>query len=96
MSTISEVVDSLENRIGILLSRFEKLKDENQALEKQLENLKSRQKESNLEIEQLRDKCNSLKLANSMLGSDQYKRETKLKINALVREIDDCITQLSE
>jgi hypothetical protein len=35
-------------------------------------------------------------LANSMLGSDQYKRDTKLKINALVREIDQCITHLSE
>ena len=31
-----------------------------------------------------------------MLGSNEYKRETKLKINELVREIDKCITQLSE
>ncbi|MBF30207.1 MAG: hypothetical protein CL529_03380, partial [Aequorivita sp.] len=39
---------------------------------------------------------NSLKMANSMLGSDQHKRETKLKINALIREIDHCVNQLSE
>jgi hypothetical protein len=31
-----------------------------------------------------------------MLGSNKHKRETKLKINELVREIDKCITQLSE
>ena len=30
-----------------------------------------------------------------MLGSDDNKRETKLKINALIREIDHCIGQLS-
>ncbi|KAA3620593.1 MAG: hypothetical protein DWP94_12345 [Flavobacterium sp.] len=96
MGTISEVVDSLENRISKLLHRHEKLKEANRDLEKQLELLKSQQDRSHSEIEELREKCNSLKLANSMLGSDQYKRDTKLKINALVREIDDCISQLSE
>jgi chromosome segregation ATPase len=96
MGTISEVVDSLENRISKLLHRYEKLKEANRDLEKQLELLKSQQDRSYSEIEELREKCKSLKLANSMLGSDQYKRDTKLKINALVREIDDCISQLSE
>jgi chromosome segregation ATPase len=96
MSTISEVVDSLENRISKLLHRHEKLKEAKRDLEKQLALLKSQQDQSHSEIEDLRNKCNSLKLANSMLGSDQHKRETKLKINALVREIDQCITQLSE
>ena len=42
------------------------------------------------------DKYQSLKFASSMLGSDEDKRETKLKINALIREIDHCIVQLSE
>ncbi len=42
------------------------------------------------------EKYESLKIANSMLGSEENKRETKLKINALIREIDHCIVQLSE
>lgn len=36
-----------------------------------------------------------LKNTNALLGSDEYKKETKLKINALVKEIDQCIAQLS-
>jgi len=36
-----------------------------------------------------------LKTANAMLGSDDYKTKTKLKINALVREIDQCIDHLA-
>jgi chromosome segregation ATPase len=96
MSTISEVVDSLENRISKLLHRHEKLKEANRHLENQIQKMKSQQVQSYKEIEDLQAKCNSLKLANSMLGSDQHKRETKLKINALVREIDNCISQLSE
>jgi len=37
----------------------------------------------------------ALKTANAMLGSDDYKTKTKLKINALVKEIDQCINQLA-
>jgi len=65
-------------------------------LEEELTVLKSKQQQFEYEIEVWTEKYNSLKLANSMLGSDQHKRETKLKINALVREIDHCISQLSE
>jgi vacuolar-type H+-ATPase subunit D/Vma8 len=96
MSDLSEIVDSLENRISKLLHRHDTLKQANEALEEELRNLKSEQDQYLKDIEQWRDTCSSLKLANSMLGSDQYKRETKLKINALVREIDQCIVQLSE
>mgnify|MGYP000539540875 CR=1 FL=1 len=96
MSNLTEIVDSLENRIGKLLTRHEKLKRANAELEEELKILKSKQLQFENEIEVWSDKCNSLKLANSMLGSDQHKRETKLKINALIREIDQCITQLSE
>ncbi|MBK5214162.1 MAG: hypothetical protein JJE55_10940 [Flavobacteriaceae bacterium] len=96
MSNLTEIVDSLENRIGKLLNKHEKLKKANAELEEELTFLKSKQQQFEKEIEVWTEKCNSLKLANSMLGSDQHKRETKLKINALVREIDHCIAQLSE
>ncbi len=96
MSNLSEIVDSLENRVGKLLTKHEKLKFAKAELEEEVVVLKSKQQQFENEIETLTEKCNSLKLANSMLGSDQHKRDTKLKINALVREIDYCITHLSE
>ncbi|GHC64008.1 hypothetical protein [Ulvibacter litoralis] len=96
MSHISEIVDSLENRISKLLHSHQKLKQIKTNLEDEVATLKSQQQDFQSEIADWQEKCNSLKLANSMLGSDEYKRDTKLKINALVREIDQCITQLSE
>jgi hypothetical protein len=42
------------------------------------------------------EKYEALKIANSILGSDENKRETKLKINALIRDIDHCIAQLAD
>jgi hypothetical protein len=47
------------------------------------------------ELTQWKEKYEHLKVASTMLGSDQHKRDTKLKINALVRDIEHCIAQLS-
>ncbi len=96
MSNLIEIVDSLENRISKLLHRYEKVKQKNQKLEAELIVLKELNAKTQEEVVNWREKCGSLKLANSLLGSDQHKRDTKLKINALVREIDQCISQLSE
>ncbi len=96
MSQLSEIVDSLENRISKLLHKFEKLKQSKLKLEEEVQILKDQQRQSKQQIDDWKEKFESLKTANSMLGSDQYKRDTKLKINALVREIDQCIAQLSE
>jgi len=96
MSHLSEIVDSLENRISKLLASYSNLKRANKQLEDELAGLKAEQQKYEKVVTGFKDECSSLRLANSMLGSDQHKRETKLKINALIREIDQCITQLSE
>ena len=96
MSNLSGIVDSLESRVVKLLQEYESLKRLNTKLEDEITILKSQQDQNIIEIDSLKDECNSLRIANSMLGSNKYKRETKLKINELVREIDKCITQLSE
>lgn len=96
MSEMIEIVDSLENKLSKLISKM-------QSLERTIENLKQeltvstssiQQKAS--EIERLTKQYETLKIANSLLGSDDNKRDTKLKINSLIREIDYCIAQLSD
>ena len=54
------------------------------------------QKQQAVEIAELKDNIDNLKMVNSLLGSEENKRETKLKINSLIREIDYCIAQLSD
>jgi hypothetical protein len=96
MSNLSGIVDSLENRVIKLLQEYEILKSLKIKLEDEITILKSQQDQNIIEIDSWKDECNTLRIANSMLGSNKHKRETKLKINELVREIDKCITQLSE
>ncbi len=96
MSDLIEIIDSLENRISKMLHKYELLKQQNATLRVKIDELETN---SALQVDQLKqweEKFSALKNANAMLGSDKYKRETKLKINALIREIDICISQLSE
>jgi hypothetical protein len=47
-------------------------------------------------IDSLEKKYESLRVANTIVGSKEDKHATKLKINTLIREIDKCIVQLSD
>ena len=96
MSHITEVVNLVENKLKILLENYNFLKEENDLLLNKLavlENEKSKEKEL---FKSLEKKYQVLKIAKTIEGSKEDRRETKLKINALIREIDTCITQLSE
>jgi hypothetical protein len=43
-----------------------------------------------------KEKYETLKITNGILGSDDSRKETKFKINALIRDIDHCIAQLAD
>jgi chromosome segregation ATPase len=96
MSEIAEIVDTLESRIGKLFSKIDTLEQNNHILKGELNESATIIKKQSDAIEVLKTQYNSLKMANSLLGSDENKRDTKLKINSLIREIDYCIAQLSD
>ncbi len=96
MSKIENIVDTLENRISKVLHKQEVLKQTNAKLSEKLENQQQQILEYQEQISEWSDRYETLKTANAMLGSDENRRETKLKINSLIRDIDHCIAQLSE
>ena len=96
MSEIADIVDTLEDKVLKLFSKLEGLEQNSQELKLELEKSATIiQRQSNA-IDALQKQYDALKLANSLLGSEENKRETKLKINSLIREIDYCIKQLSD
>lgn len=96
MSKIEEIVDALEVKVSKVLQQLEIVKQTNLKLEKELQTSKQEFLDQQQIIVSWEEKYEALKIANTMLGSDENKRETKLKINTLIREIDHCIAQLSE
>lgn len=96
MSELIQIVDSLENKITKLLHKLEVMDRANKTLENELKYIRSNQESTQKVVSEWEEKYNSLKLANSMLGSNTNKTEAKLKINTLIRELDYCIAQLAE
>jgi chromosome segregation ATPase len=96
MSVIAEIIDTLENKIGKLFTKINSLEKNNQDLKIELSNATQTIQSQSKEIDALKSQYETLKIANGLLGSDDNKRETKLKINSLIREIDYCIAQLSD
>ena len=96
MSELVDIVDSLENKLGRLLHKLELLQHANHRLEEELQAVKNDNEEIKASVQEWQESYNSLKLASTMLGSETNKTEAKLKINALIRELDHCIVQLSE
>jgi len=96
MNGLSELIDSLEVKFFKLNQKLVLLTKINFELQEELLLLKKNQQEQFEEITSLKNQIDTLKMVNSLLGSEENKRETKLKINSLIREIDYCIAQLSD
>lgn len=95
MSNLTQVVDSLETKVTTLLSKHQALQERLEMLEGTIVNLDAENSKLKQQLEQKQQEYITVKTANALLGSNDYKRETKLKINALIREIDACVAALS-
>lgn len=96
MSVIAEIIDSLENKIEKLFTKINSLEKKSKELKIELSQSATIIQTQSQEIEALKKQYETLKIANVLLGSEENKRDTKLKINSLIREIDYCIAQLSD
>jgi len=95
MSNIFDAIHLLEDRLKNILSNYEFLKKENEALLQNNTELHLLLEEKAQQLKNQQEKFDLLKVAKTIEGSKENTKNTKLKINALIREIDKCITQLN-
>lgn len=95
MSNIHNLVVGLEQKILVLREQMQRLLDENEKLRQEKEQVTAQNFQMTQELDNWQKRYDALKLTNTILGSDDNRTDTKIKINALIREIDDCIKQLS-
>ncbi|MGB5322357.1 hypothetical protein [Lutimonas sp.] len=96
MNKLFEIVNHLEAKLSKILSKYTMLQQENLKLLQQKNNLQQQLSKQQELIDSLEKKYESLRVANTIVGSKEDKHATKLKINTLIREIDKCIVQLSD
>lgn len=96
MNSLTQVVNLVENKLKTLLENYTFLKEENELLHTKIAVLENQKAKEQQLFNELEKKYQTLKIAKTIEGSKEDRRDTKLKINALIREIDACIVQLSE
>ncbi|MFO7658170.1 MAG: hypothetical protein R6W78_14010 [Bacteroidales bacterium] len=94
-TTIDVLTSNLRNRIKKLISLYEETKIKNHSLE--LKNRELSEKNSILEktLSETENKFNNIKLAKTILATGDSTHDAKIKVNKIVREIDNCIALLN-
>jgi chromosome segregation ATPase len=96
MSELTDIINSLEVKFAKLIQKQNVLEAENKQLKNNLAVAKQEIQQNEAQLDEVYKKYESLQLANSLLGSEDNRRYTKLKINTLIKEIDQCIAHLTK
>lgn len=91
----SEVIDSFKNKIDTIVSLYEKTKEEKLQLTQEKSLLINELEKKQMQINELEEKYKNIKLAKALVAGDDESHEAKLRINRIVREIDNCIALLN-
>jgi hypothetical protein len=89
---LREFKDKLDKLIEVHL----KVKNENIRLNDELSAMKEQLRLLILQNNEMIKKHENLKLAKSLIGADEDSHNAKIKINKIVREIDQCIAMLNK
>ena len=93
--SLNNLISGIEIKLNNLLSSYKKVKSINSNLKEENANLLSDIEQKNIEINTLKDKIKIISISKSVDASKSDIRQTKLKINEYIREIDKCIAQLN-
>jgi chromosome segregation ATPase len=91
---LSQSVVLLEDSLKKLLDDYSSLRAKNAELSQTIDKLNKELQYLRGQNSELKEKYTRSKIASALNGTGDGGRETKLRINRLVREIDDCIAIL--
>ena len=95
MQSTTQLVDSIANRLKVVVSQMKNLQDENKALHERLDVSKQELEQKSNTIRDLRMKLEAAKTAKSIKGVGQSSTKAKTQIDKLIAEIDACLEFLS-
>ena len=95
MAAIEDQIKTVSHKLQQLLKQYLLLQKENEKLKEDVEKLQQGRKEQLDQIEQLQIKVSLLKAASSKMD-DADKKIFERRITQYIKDIDKCITFLSE
>jgi len=89
------IVDELKQKIQLLAAKLEEQKITNSRLTSENNELITKIKDKETELDVLKHQNNTLRLSKAIVAESEESQEAKLQINKIVREIDRCIALLN-
>ena len=93
---MKNLVKNIEVKLGKLIVKYQQVKQDKLILEKKNEDFVESLKLKEIEFLNLQEEVKLMNISKSVYASKQEVKETKLKINEYVREIDRCIALLNK
>ena len=93
---MKNIVNKIEVKLGKLIAKYQQVKQEKFILQQENEDFVASLKLKEIEILNLQEKVNLMNISKSVDASKQEVKETRLKVNEYVREIDKCIALLNK
>ena len=96
MDSNEKVITQFETRVKQLILKFQELKKENQDLYAMVEKTEHEVKDLQAKLTQKDNDYNALKMAKMMTITDGDLEAAKARIQKLIREVNKCITLVSD
>lgn len=93
--TVDQQFTTLNEKLQQLLKQYNRLQKENERLKEDLQQATSREAEIRYRVDELQQQIGILKLGSGDMN-ERDKKEFEKKINSYIREIDKCISFLSQ
>ena len=93
---MKNIVNNIEVKLGKLIAKYKQVRDEKLILQQENEDFVAVLKLKEKDILNLQEKIKLMNISKSVDTSKQEVKETRLKINEYVREIDKCIALLNK
>ncbi len=93
--TVDQQFTILNEKLQQLLKQYNRLQKENERLKEELQQSKSSGVETQHKMDELQQQLSILKLGSGEMN-EKDKKEFEKKINHYIREIDKCISFLSQ
>jgi len=92
---INTNIESLQNKLQLLISKYKQLQEDNAKLQETIEALEADQKEKRIHIFQLEQKLTAAQSAiHQTEREEEEKRMMQKKIDSYIKEIDKCLALL--
>ena len=96
MSASEKTINTFATRVRQMILKFEDIKHENAELYAMVDELDAKIKELQEKLTQAKHDYDSLKMAKMMTISDSDMETTQKRIAKLIRDVNKCITLLSD